>query len=80
MNEKKLFRLGLILPVLTFVILTKIFDISHPGKMVLLSGLFLIQFIVLYKGRKFVDRARIIILSVFLFASVGIMFWQIYSG
>jgi|GEM_PF-4458699 len=80
MREKKLFQIGLILPVITFVVMTKLFDMSHPGKMALLSGLFLVQFIVLYKGRKFVDRARIVILSIFLFASVGIMFWQIYSG
>tara|TARA_R110002072_G_scaffold303043_2_gene491896 strand:- start:61475 stop:61717 length:243 start_codon:yes stop_codon:yes gene_type:complete len=80
MREKKLFQIGLILPVITFVVMTKLFVMSHPGKMALLSGLFLVQFIVLYKGHKFVDRARIVILSIFLFASVGIMFWQKYSG
>ena len=80
MREKKLFQLGLILPIVAFVIMSKIFDMSSPAKMALLSGLFLIQTIVLYKGRKFVDRARIVILSVSLFASVGLMFWQLYSG
>ena len=80
MNEKKLFQLGLILPVITFVVMTKIFDMSSAEKMALFSSLFLVQFIVLFKGRKFVDKARIVILSIFLFASVGIMFWQIYSG
>jgi len=80
MREKKLFQLGLILPVITFVIVSKIFDMSFPVSMILLSGLFLIQTIVLYKGRKFVDRARIVILSVFILASIGIMFWQLKSG
>lgn len=32
MREKKLFQLGLILPIVAFVIMSKIFDMSHPGK------------------------------------------------